>query len=205
MSTDIAPIVGMTNEQAGRAADRFQTFCRKEGTALPKDTVQAVLEEEGEELSADMFAALRARVERRAKMIVRRAKVDRSRTPRQALDATGRNIYFCDDAVLATAPMEGPEEVDVYFFDLDYDPTTAQLVAEYDKRGLKPDFAAQAAVNEADTAFADERPNGLQWDLQENGVASYAAFDRWGGGREARVYRDDDGWSRCCRFGGVRK
>ena len=99
---------------------------------------------------------------------------------------------------------EGPKEVDVYFFDLDYDPTSAQLAEEYDLRDFRPDFAAQAAVNEEDPTFADERPNALQWDMQ-NGVASSAIFGRWHGGRAVDIRRNNRGWRQLYRFGGVLK
>lgn len=203
MSTNIAPIVGMSNEQAGRVADRFQTFCRKEGAVLPRETVQAVLEEEGDQLSADMFTALRVRVERRAKMIVRRVRVDRNRTHKEAIEATGRKRYV-DSDVLATAPKGEGEEVDVYFFDLDYDPTVDELDREMEIRGLRPDVDALTEVNQADPAFADDRPNVTQW-RDVNGKACYAVFHRWRGERGVGVDRDGGGWGRCCRFAGVRK
>ena len=203
MSTNIAPIIGMSSEQAGRAADRFQTFCRKEGSVLSKDTVQVVLEEEGEELSADMFATLRARVERRAKMIIRRVKVNRNLTHQQALDATGRAQHV-NSEVLETAPKVEGEEVNVYLFDLSYDPTTDELDREMEIRGLKPDFDALAAINAADPSFADDCPNVTQW-RDANGKACSAVFGRWRDERYVDVFRHDFGWRRSYRFAGVRK
>lgn len=138
------------------------------------------------------------------KMIVCCVKVNRARNSQEALDATCRKQYVNSD-ILATAPMGQGEEVDVYFFDLDYDPTTRELAYEYDVRRLVPDFAAQVAVNEEEPAFADDRPNCLQWGLDENGFASFAVFGRWLDGREVDVLRHDARrWDRHCRFGGVR-
>jgi len=65
----IAPIEGMTTAQAGRAADRFLEKCRKEGKKLPKDKVQIVLEEEGDELAQEMFEAVCRRVEAKLTLI----------------------------------------------------------------------------------------------------------------------------------------
>ena len=64
MSTKtIAPIAeGMTTAQAGRASDRFLDKCRKEGKIFPKDTVQIVLEQEGDEVAQEMFDVIRRRV-----------------------------------------------------------------------------------------------------------------------------------------------
>ncbi len=70
-SKTIAPIECMTMAQAGRAADRFSDKCRKDGIILPKDQVQIVLEEEGDEVAEEMFGVLRKRVEARLILIHR--------------------------------------------------------------------------------------------------------------------------------------
>ena len=73
MSTKtIAPIAeGMTTAQAGRASDRFLDKCRKEGKIFPKDTVQIVLEQEGDEVAQEMFDVIRQRVEAKLVLIPR--------------------------------------------------------------------------------------------------------------------------------------
>lgn len=202
----VAPVFEpMSLDQAGRACDRFMTRVRKDPPDLPHPATQLVLEEEGQELAQDWLDVLRVRAERRAKMFMRRVRVDRTRTREKAIAATGR-VPYVDADVLATAPAGVGEWAEVWFFDLDYDPTPTELAREYEVRKLVPDFAAQAAVNEEDSAFADERPNGLQWGLQKDGTASFSAFDHWRGGRrDVSVSRDDGRWGRGCRFGGVRK
>lgn len=190
--------------QASSAADWFMTKCREDGGTLAHPDVQVVLEEEGDALVEEMFNCLRSRVERRAKMISRRARVDYTRTERQALDAMGRIVCYLDDKVLERAPKtgHGVVEVEGWFFDLDYDPTPTELAREYGLRNLVPDFYWQCAVNGADKA---ERPNSCQWDLSENGSASYASFDRYGDLREVYVYQCAYQRRRRYRFGGVRK
>lgn len=183
----IAPIVGMTTEQAGRMADRLTTRCRKDGLTFSKDIVQDVLEHEGGELTQEQFEALRRRVERRSEMIVRRTTVNRDQTPKQLIDATGRKEYL-NDEVLKTMPRQDtgteryPEEVDMYFFNVGRYLTIDEqerVLAEY---GLAPDYYAQTQVNIDDKSFADKHPNAAQWDNRD-GQASYVAFYRSDGGR----------------------
>lgn len=200
MSTNIAPIEGMSIEQAGRAADRFQTVCRKEGLILPKDTVQAVLEEEGDLLSAEMFAALRTRVERRAKIIPRHFKVDRTKTPAELLAACKRVPWYIDEAVLATMPTDGPEEGNLIFVPLEVNTPFSDIPKVLEKYGLVPDYAAQMQVNADDPAFADKHPNGMQWDKN-----SYAYFRQVGDEREVIVRRSGSGWGGNVWFAGRRK
>mgnify|MGYP001594107053 CR=1 FL=1 len=192
---------GITTVQIGKIQEVLGAALRKSG--FQSESVQQIIETQGDSLTAEFVGVLRKRVEAVSKMIVRRVKVDRSQTSQQAFDATGRKQYTDREVVDAMPRGEG-EEVDVYFFDLNYDPTVQELDHEYELRGLKADPIAQAKVNTDDPAFADDRPNGCQWGL-EKGVASFAAFDRWVGGRRVDVGRDDDGWYRGYRFGGVRK
>ena len=99
------------------------------------------------------------------------------------------------------------------------------LEKEFELRGLKPaDPISVAAVNEADPAFADEKPHGTHW-KDAKGKWCYAAFhrwdddgrhvlvnrydsdwlDRWGDGREVNICRSDDDWDDYWWFAGVRK
>lgn len=140
-------------------------------------------------------------------LITRHVKVDRSRTAAQAIEATGRAVVSPSatfEPILATASMEGPEEVDVHFFGLDYDPTPIQLAVEYETRGLKPDLAAQAAVNEDDPVFADERPNGLQW-VSKRGESYFVLFFREEHEYHIHLWDSDHRWRKGWLFGGVRK
>ena len=203
MANTIAPIETITKGQAGRIADRFMEYCYKNTTSLPKDAVQQVLEDEGDQLAQEMFEALRKRVEARSGMIVRHVKVNRKQSPVQVIDATGRVKYVNNDT-LANMPGEGAEEVDVFFFKLGTYVSVDQLDREYESRGLVHDPYAQAQVNADDPAFADEHPNGGQW-RDSKGRACYITFDLRGGKRYVLVFRRDYDWDASLWFGGVRK
>lgn len=207
----IAPIEieGMSTEQAGRITDRFQTRCRKEGNTLPKPIVQIILEDEGDVLAQEMFEVLRKRVERRANIIVRRVKVDRTRTTKEALTATGRKQYVTDEVVI-TMPKGNGEEVELHFFKPNLSErggyiSDDDLKKEFELRNLDPaDPISIAAFNEADPVFADEKPHGTHWKNAE-GKWRYAAFSRWGGERRVHVDQDGNGWHDYWWFVGVRK
>lgn len=191
----------MTDGQIERTIEIFRAQLRKHASEFHSDAVQEVFGQR--EFALELVGVLRKRVEVVSNMIVRRVKVDRTRTPQQALDATGRKQYI-DRAVVNAMPRGEGEEVDVFFFDLDYGPTVEELDREYNLRGLKADPIAQMRVNVDDPAFADQRPNGCQWGLK-SGVASFATFDCWFGERYVFVYRLVRRWVRSYRFGGVRK
>ncbi|MBI4155749.1 MAG: hypothetical protein HY507_00775 [Candidatus Zambryskibacteria bacterium] len=136
MSKIIAPITEtITLGQIGRASDRFSERCRTNAVSLPRDTVQLVLEDEGDALAQEMFEALRTRVERRSEMVIRHVKMDRTKTPRQMIEALGRTEYITE-AVLATMPTEGKDEDDIYFFPLKRFVPVGEMPAELDARGL---------------------------------------------------------------------
>lgn len=134
------------------------------------------------------------------------SKLDRSRTPQQVLNDTNR-IQFTIPFVVAAMPSGGTgvqENVTVEFFKLNRYVSDNELAKAYEKRGLTPDPYAQAAVNEADPAFADEHPNGTCW-RGPDGKWHFATFHRLDDGRHVSVRRSGDGWSDRWWFGGVRK
>lgn len=199
---------GMTDGQINRALEIFKAQLVKHATELPSEDVQTVFGQK--DLGPEWLTVLRKRVEAVSSMIVRKARVDRSRTPQQALDATGRRQYV-DQAVVTAMPRGGNKEVEVCFFkprpeayDKDGWLSEEALEREFEFNGFKPDPLAQAAVNEADPAFANEYPNGTHWQ-DENGKWCFAAFSRDGDERRVGVGRRDDGWSDRWWFGGVRK
>ncbi len=202
----IAPIAveTLTKEQLGRAADRFVARSIKQGGTFPKDTVQDVLEQEGDQLADEMFNVFRVRVERRLKTIIHIVKVDRTKTPQEAVNDTGRKQYVNSDA-LATMPQGEGDEVPLHYFKPDpeeYDHDGWMSVDAFDKclsrRGLVPDPQAllQDPANDTsnDSAFADEHPTGSQW-RDANGKACYAAVFRFCGDREVFVNRSDNDWN----------
>ena len=196
--SDTTPI---TDGQINKTVGLYRAMLEKHRSELDSEAVQSVLGQP--DFVGAMLGILRGRVEAISDMIVRRVRVDRTRTPQAVLDATGRTQHVNED-VLTTMPEGEGEEADVYFFPLRRRVTEAQLAQEYELRGLTPDPRAQAAVNEANPAFADDRPNGTQWQ-DANGNWCYAAFDRCYGTRNVRVRRLDNGWDARWWFAGLRK
>ena len=135
--------------------------------------------------------------------------VNRSRSQQEALEATGRAQYT-DRKVVDAMPKGEGNEVEVLFFKPDLSNRNSfisddDLEKEFDLRGLKPaDPISVAAVNEADPAFADEKPHGTHW-KDAKGNWCYATFDRWYGKRKVSVYRNARGWDDRWWFAGVRK
>src|SRR3989344_698360 len=179
--------------------DNLTARCRKHEKKLPSDIVQDVLKKEGNKLAEERFNALRARVERNAKVIVRHFKVDRTKTPEQLLAALGRKESHVDREVLATMPTDGPEEGDLFFFPLKCNTPVTKIERVFEERGLIPDYAAQMQVNADDPAFADERPNGMQWGNYNYNCVS---FGRWDDDRKVGVGRYCSYWDSCTLFAG---
>lgn len=198
MTNIIDPIVAVETisaGQIGKATDNFAALCRKHAISLPKDITQQVLEDEGDELAREMFEALRKRVEQRSKMIVRRVTVNRDQTPEELIKATGR-VQYVNGKVLQTMPSQGTgtEEVEVCFLNVGRYLSINEWDAELAAAGLEPDYYAQAQVNIDDPSFADEHPNGAQWDNRD-GEASFVAFDRRGDERRVGSNRNDGDWN----------
>lgn len=191
----------ITNGQIENLVDKFRAAMRKRRSEITAQAAQQILGVEN--LGMEIYEVIRKRVEAISDLIVRRVTVDRSQSPQQVLDATGRAQYT-DKDVMATMPGGEGAEIEVFFFNLGRYISDADLEREYDLRNLKPDPYAQAAVNEADPAFADEYPNGTHW-KDANGKWCFAAFSRWDGKRDVDVYRSDDVWDDSWWFAGVRK
>lgn len=192
----------MTTGQIDRACEIFRAQLVKHASELSSEGVQIVLGQPS--LGPAWLKVLRERVEVVSAVIVRRVKVDRSRTPQAVLDATGRR-QFADRSVVDGMPRGVDDEVDVHFFNLGRWISDEELEKEYDLRGLAPaDPFTLAAVNEEDPAFADQRPNGTHWRDAE-GRWCFAAFGRWLDERDVSVRRGGDGWVGGWWFAGVRK
>lgn len=158
-----------------------------------------------------------ATTEANQSVIVRKVKVNRNRTPFEVLSATGRALELAhpDDGWVELMPKGEGDEVEVVFFKLGVlehiKPEDAHLVrdgdlkAEYDLRGLKPaDPFSVAAVNEADPAFADQRPNGTHWETF--GIVYCIGFFLWpnSGARTVEIGRHGFHLD-CTWFAGLRK
>ncbi len=192
----------ITAGQIGKLQDLIGAALRK--SDLQNEPVQQVLEQQGAQVIDEMVAVFRKYVEAMSDMIVRRVRVDRSRRPQQALDATGRTQYT-NDSVVRRMPRGEGEEVEVYLFPVRCDISDDDLEKEFALRSLKPvDPYTLAAVNESDPAFADSHPNATHWQ-DSDGKWCHAAFYRWDGERSVNVNRSGSGWDDGWWFAGLRK
>jgi len=199
----------ITNGQIGQIQDRLATELRESG--LPADGVQEVLSAPGGKVIKEMASVLRKFVEMAADtiMIVRTAYPNRKLTPRQALEATGRNLYV-NDQVLASMPRGEGDKAEVVFFKPNLSSrggyiSDDDLEKEYELRGFKPaDPYSLAKVNQDDPAFADDHPNGTHW-KDADGKWCFAAFLRWSEKRCVHCFRNERAWFGYWSFAGLRK
>ena len=203
MTKTMTALKQMTDGQIEDLVNKLRDAARKHRDELSSEAVQQALGTDN--LGMVLFAPFRKIVEMVSTMFTRLVSgINRNQSPQEALDATGRKQCTIQSVVDAMPRGEG-ESVELKFFELDYNPTTAELDAEYESRCLKADPFALSKHMQYDPAFADDRPVACQWDLDENSRASYAVFYRWSGRRVVRVNRCDVGWTRGYRFAGVCK
>lgn len=199
MTQIMTPSKTTTAGQIDKAVANYRALLEKHSGEFDADAVQTVLGQS--ELAGEQLVVFRRRVEAISNLIVRKARVNRSRTPQEALDATGRTQYT-DREVVNEMPKGEGDEVEVVFFKLGRFVSDDDLEKEYELRGLKSaDPISVAAVNEADPAFADQRPNGTHW-KNSAGKWCYAAFDRWHDARRVYVGRHVFDWSDSWWFAG---
>jgi len=175
------------------------------------DEAQDVIENHWPELREVIEPALLKTIneflEQRRNTIIRIVpRMDCTRTPQAVLDATGRH-YYPNPSVINTMPAIDSgilENVEVVFFRLGRDVDDVELVREYEKRGLVSHPYAQAWVNEADPAFADEHPNCTHWENGEGGWY-FLSFFRQASERCVRADLVVMHWGRGFWFAGVRK
>lgn len=192
----------VTEGQIGRLNEKVRARILKHATEIPSDVFQELLGDDS--LINDIFTAVRKRIDAHVDMIIRTVKVNRNRPAKEALKATGRKLYVTD-GVIKNMPKAEKDEDEVVFFKIGRQVSCSELDKEYALRGLDPaDPYSQAAVNEADPAFADEHPNGTQW-KDKDGNYCYAIFNRYGDERYVFVDRHDSVWSAYWWFAGVRK
>jgi hypothetical protein len=205
--TQIMTATEMTDGQIENAVSKLRDAMRKHRSEITSDVAQQVLGVEN--LGMMMFTPFRERAEAVSSIIVRKTKVNCSRSSQEAFDATGRKQYT-DRKVMDAMPKGVGDEVEVVFFKPDLSNRNGfisddDLEKEFELRGLKPaDPISVAAVNEADPAFADEKPHGTHW-KDAKGNWCFATFGRWNGEREAFVNRYVSGWCDGWWFAGVRK
>ena len=193
----------MTDGQIDKVVSHYRDMLKKHrGEIGGSEEVQRVLAS-GDYLG-EIVGVLRRQVAMVSNIIHRVVKVDRTRTAAQVIDATGRRKWYIDEEVLVEMPIDGRTEDNVEFFELDYDPSTAELDREYEARSLRPDPVAVAQAMTDDPAFADEQSVAVQW-RDKRGRACYAFFFRYDDERRVDVDWRAHGWSRHYRFAGVRK
>ena len=205
--TQIVTAAEMTDGQIENAVNKLRDAMRKHRSGITSDVAQQILGVEN--FGMMMFTPFRQRAEAVSNLIVRTAKVNRSRSQQEAIEATGCAQYT-DRKVVDVMPKGEGDEVEVVFFKPDLSQRNGfisddDLEKEFELRGLKPaDPISVAAVNEANPSFADEKPHSTHWkDVKGNWC--FATFYRWYDERRVRVYRGDNDWYGNSWFAGVRK
>ncbi|MBI4138110.1 MAG: hypothetical protein HY482_00750 [Candidatus Wildermuthbacteria bacterium] len=197
----------MTDGQIENLVDKFRAAVRKHRGEFGSDAAQQALGFEN--LGMKLLEPFRRLVEVVSSMTVRHVKVDRTRTPQQVLNATGRR-QCKDRSAVASMPRGEEDEGDIYFFQVDLSDrgghiSNEDLGKEFKCHGLNPvDPYKLAQANADDPAFADEHPNGTQW-KDADGNWFHATFGRRLGERGVTVFRGVSGWYGGWWFAGLRK
>lgn len=131
-------------------------------------------------------AEIIAKREKGSSVIVRIRSIDRIRSPRAALEATGRHLQLTKD-VVETMPRGEGNEAEIILFPLHVAMSNKKLV-EYYGHLVPADPYTLAAMNEADPAFADERPHATHW-KEVKGHWCFAEFRCSRGRRSVSVDR----------------
>lgn len=213
MTEIMTPSRTTTAGQIDKAVANYRALLEKHSKEFGSEAVQEALGQP--ELAGEQFAIFRRRVEAFSNLITRRVPVNRSRTPQEALAATGCKPY-ADPMVVDNMPkgdLSGQEgdEVEVIFFKPQPEEYTRpgfmsddDLEQAFGRRSFKSaDPYSVAAVNEADPTFADKHPHGTRWKDSDNKWC-YATFNRWGDERGVSVSRNGLGWGGSWWFAGVR-
>ena len=130
----------ITAGQIGKICEILSAKLRKSG--LRNYFIQYLLQNVGEELATDLLQVVKDHVAKAtfATTFVR-VKVNRQRSPQEALIATGRGSW--DDEIINNMPRGEGEEVDLVIFGTDWrdcwvNHTDEDVAREYEIRGLKP-------------------------------------------------------------------
>ena len=196
-----APKSGMTEGQIENAVGKLRDAMRKHRDEISSDVAQQVLGVDN--LGMLMFAPFRKRAEALSNLIVRKVKVNRSRSPQEALDATGR-VQYTNRKVVDNMPKAAADEVDIWFFKPG--PSVYRngyisdddLAHEFERHGFKPVDPISLAAADPDFAV------GTHW-KDADGKWNFATFNHWGDERRVIVDRGVSGWDGSWRFAGVRK
>lgn len=128
-------------------------------------------------------------------------KVNRKLTIKQLLNKLPFENKYLNEEVVKNLKNEGPEEVEMEFFQLAKYAINSEVLEEFKKRNLIPDAGALITyVLDNPKILEEKKYIGVQ--LEDN---NYLTFDRWRGRRGVRCDRDGNGWYDGWVFGGVRK
>jgi hypothetical protein len=203
--TEIMTPSEITDGQINKAVANYRALLEKHRAEMMSEPAQQVLGQS--ELATEMLGVLRRRIEMVSNQIVHIVAVNRKRTPKAALKASGRNLYVTD-AVVEAMPRGTGDEVALIYFKPDKSAykngwlSCQALADEYKRRGLVPDPQAQIDDNAANPEFADTTPNACQW-KDEDGNWCYAMFHRWNVERHVDVNRNDFDWFGFWSFAGI--
>lgn len=197
----------ITHKQTGQVLDRLSKKLRASG--LPLEATQAVLQAPGTKVFDEMVAVFRRHVEAMSKFVTRPWKADRTKSPKEVLQATDRVLYV-DDSVVAAMPRGTGAKGETVFFQLDLSKrggviSDADLEKEFELLDLEPELPDNLAdANRADPAFADTHPNCTHW-KDKDGKWCCAMFSQWNGKRFVDVSRRGSDWLGDWWFAGRRK
>jgi len=202
-SGNATPLKTTTAGQIDKAVANYRALLEKYAKEFTSEAVQTVPGQP--ELVTEQLSVFKKRVEAINEIIVRRVRVHRNQSPKEALKATTYVKWVDDDTIVDEMPMSTNEEVEVYFFRVGRKISTSDLDKQYKSRGLKPDPIAQAKVHQDDPAFSDSHPNAVQW-KNKAGKFCLAKFFRKDNNNHVVVNQDDNEWDEdYLWFGGVRK
>ena len=207
MKKIMTPPKTMTDGQINKMVASYRALLERHSKEFDAEAVQRVLGQS--KFMDEQLAVLRRRVEAVSNLFVRKVKVNRNHSPREALDATGR-VQHTDRNVVDKMPKAVADEVEIVFFKPDLSERDGyisddDLEKEYELRDLmSADPISVAAVNEADPDFADKTPHGTHW-KDADGKWIFVTFYRWEGKRKVDVSHYVYGWFDDWWFAGVRK
>ncbi|MEO6077475.1 MAG: hypothetical protein ABIP54_01700 [Candidatus Andersenbacteria bacterium] len=187
---------------------KLRDALRKHRPEISFEAAQQVLG--WEDLGMMLLEPFRQQVEMMSSLIVRRVKVDRTRSGRQVIyDPEG--VQYVNQEIVDSMPCGEGDEVDsVFFKPLKWECTRSGYVSHddlrkaYDRRNIIPDVYAVAKANEDNRVFTDNHPNIVYW-KNTNGIWNFISFRRWRGRRRVTVRRHEGGWDDDWWFGGSRK
>ena len=200
MTQIMTPSKTTTDGQIIKAVANYRALLEKHAGEFDAEAVQTVLGQP--EFAKEQLAILRRRVEAVSNIIVRKVKVNRSRSPQEALDATGR-VQYTNSKVVGKMPKAEADEVEIVFFKPDLSERNGyisddDLAHEFERHGFKPVDPISLAAADPDFLV------GTHW-KDADGKWNFAAFCRWHGKRKVNVDRNDNDWDGYWWFAGVRK